>query len=92
MTNIVKKMELRIKNEFGESIDDIDKKDFPISIRSISVLSDNGVNHATELLNKSPVDIIRMKGIGKKSYLEINSLMNRLGFYAKDQYSKYGQA
>ena len=62
-------------NNLESTIEDMD-----LSVRSYSCLERAGIRLVSELANNHKEDLLKLKGMGKKSFKEINTKMRKLGF------------
>ncbi|MCL2633777.1 MAG: DNA-directed RNA polymerase subunit alpha [Oscillospiraceae bacterium] len=55
-------------------------EDLDLSVRSFNCLKRAGINTVDDLINKSPEDMMKVRNLGKKSFDEVRSKLNSLGF------------
>ena len=63
-----------------EKILEMTIEDLDLSVRSFNCLKRAGINTVEDLINKSQEDMMKVRNLGKKSFDEVKSKLNSLGF------------
>jgi len=78
-----------INYHINEILKKISLKDLRIPSEVFSILNNNGIKTIAGLIKKSEEDLIKIRGIGDISIIEIKRVIGRIGFGLQDSSIKY---